>query len=354
MPRVIGIDLGTVTVDLCGIENELEGRLEESHVFLARSLPTSEVSADPASLLDLVSAHAPLDLVVGPSGYGLPLIRAVDLLGDDIQLASLAVDGEGGGIGGFRRLLHACIGSALPIVFTPGVIHLATVPPHRKVNRVDMGTADKVCAVALAIAQEARRTRRPVDAVSFLFLELGGAFSAAIAVQDGRIVDGAGGTSGPMGQQAAGALDGEVAFLAGQMTKTLLFRGGAQSLDPDDATDAFVESAAKAVAAMAVSAPGVTTLVLSGRLADDEPLRAALTARLRPLLGDLTVVRLDGFAPGLKQGAQGAALVADGLAGGAHAALVDRLGLRDAWGTVLDHLRIIDPADARRRLGLAS
>lgn len=350
MPRVIGIDLGTVSVDLCG--------LDDGRVFLARSLPTADVSADPARLLDLVAAQAPVDLVVGPSGYGLPLTRAADLIGDDIQLASLAIDGDqpggGGGIGGFRRLLHACVESALPIVLTPGVVHLATVPPHRKVNRVDMGTADKVCAVALAIAQESRRTGQPPDLTSFLFLELGGAFSAAVAVRDGQIVDGAGGTAGPMGQHAAGALDGEVAFLAGQVTKAMLFGGGARTLDPDDADDAFADSAAKAVAAMAVSAPGVRTIVLSGRLADDEALRLALVARLTPVLGELTIVRLEGFAPGVKQGAQGAALVADGLAGGAHAALVARLGIRDAWGTVLDHLRVIDPDDARRRLGLAS
>ena len=51
-----------------------------------------------------------------------------------------------------------------------------------------------------------------------------------------------------------------------------------------------------------------------------------------------------------KQGAQGAALIADGLAGGRCAALVERLRIREATGTVLDHLHVISPETARRRL----
>ena len=54
-----------------------------------------------------------------------------------------------------------------------------------------------------------------------------------------------------------------------------------------------------------------------------------------------------------KQAAQGAALLADGLAGGKSAALVDAMGIREARGTVLDHLYVISPAQARVRLGIA-
>jgi predicted butyrate kinase (DUF1464 family) len=45
--------------------------------------------------------------------------------------------------------------------------------------------------------------------------------------------------------------------------------------------------------------------------------------------------------------------VADGLAGGASAALVDVIGIRQASGTVFDHLHVISPAAARMRLGIA-
>jgi predicted butyrate kinase (DUF1464 family) len=259
--------------------------------------------------------------------------------------------------------------SATPVVLTPGVVHLASVPAHRKVNRVDMGTADKLCAAALAVRQQARRRGCREQDVSFILLELGGAFTAAIAVQNGRVVDGAGGTSGPIGARAAGALDGEVAFLAGSVSKRLLFGGGAATIAgvPDApseslaapstprghlAWEAYIESAVKAVAALGVSVPGAYEVILSGRLAPIAGVRDELARRLASVHASAPVQVLTGFAQVAKQAAQGAALIADGLAGGQSAALVETLGIREASGTVLDHLYVIDPVAARARLGI--
>ncbi|HET9567318.1 MAG TPA: DUF1464 family protein, partial [Vicinamibacterales bacterium] len=92
MPRVIGIDPGTVSLDICG--------LEAGRVFLDETIPTEDALADPALILALLERTAPLDLVVGPSGFGLPLTNARDLTESDIRLACLAPRGESSGIGG--------------------------------------------------------------------------------------------------------------------------------------------------------------------------------------------------------------------------------------------------------------
>ena len=282
MPRVIGIDPGTVSIDLCGLDDGQR---------LPRPVAADARGARATIRTDRDCSRTPieprrLDLIAGPSGYGLPLVRARDLTEHDIRLAQLTAEGEtSGGIGGLGSLMRMLARSSLPIVFTPGVVHLASVPAHRKVNRVDMGTADKVCAVALAVHEQAGRLGCSERDVSFILLELGGAFTAAIAVEHGSIVDGVGGTSGPLGLRGAGALDGEVAFLAGSVSKGLLFTGGVAAIaGPPDAPAAaiadpahaarsarpggvFGKSLSKPSPLLTVSAPDAREVILSGRVA---------------------------------------------------------------------------------------
>jgi predicted butyrate kinase (DUF1464 family) len=338
MPRVIGIDAGTVTLDVVG--------LDDGRVFLERSFPAADVLADPATLSAMLESAAPLDLVVAPSGYGLPLTPVRDLSDDDLAMAFLAAPGERGGIAGLKALLRALAQLPVDVVVTPGVIHLPTVPAHRKVNRVDMGTSDKVCAVALAVHEQSASGEGGPDEASFILVELGGAFTAAVAVEHGRIVDGLGGSSGPLGARACGAWDGEVAFLAGHVSKAMMFTGGAETIGGADGLAAYQESALKAIAALSVSAPLARDVMLSGRYASRV---GAVLARQ----GDRRVLTL-GHSVTTTQGAYGAALIADGLAGGAAKAIVDRLAIREASGSVLDHLHVIAPAAARARLGIGT
>ena len=333
VPRVIGIDPGTVSIDVCGLAGDT--------VFLDRAVETATALADPAAFLTMLYEVAPVDLIVGPSGYGLPLVPGLELTEDDLRLAVLTESGETGGLGGLSSLIRALASSRLPVVFTPGVVHLPSVPAYRKINRVDMGTADKVCAVALAIDEQRRRRRCAPGDVSLILLELGGAFTAAVAVDRGRIVDGLGGTSGPIGRLGSGGWDGEVAYLAGHVTKAMLFQGGT------DSDTAYVESALKAIAALMVSVPGPFEIVLSGRFAH-EYLDAFAARVSRP------VRVLEGFGTTAKHAAQGAALIANGLTGGAARPMIDTLGLRDARGSALDYLTVIPREAARRRLGLVA
>ena len=252
-----------------------------------------------------------------------------------------------------RTIVRALIGAGIPLVFGPGAIHLPTVPRHRKWNRIDLGTADKVASAALGIVDQARRLEVPYAETSFVLLELGGAFSAALAVDGGAIVDGLGGSAGPIGARACGALDAEAAYLiGGALSKRTVFSGGA--LDPSGALDlaspaalaalraepaardgwlALEEGAAKAVLALTASVPAPREVLVTGRLADTPGLLDSLAERL----ASIAEVHP---AAAVKSAARGAALLADGLAGGRYAPLVDGLRLRAAHGGVLDHLRM--------------
>jgi predicted butyrate kinase (DUF1464 family) len=303
----------------------------------------------------LLTRQGPYDLVYGPSGYGLPLVPAAEVGEHELSEMVLVRPDEAraeAGIGGMRSLLRSLARSGLPVVFGPGVIHLSSVPPHRKYNRIDLGTADKVCAAAYAIVDQSTRSAIAPHETAMILLELGGAFSAALAIAGGQVVDGVGGSSGPLGVRAAGALDGELAYLLGPaLRKQTLYTGGA--LDPAGAlaiTDleslwsapayaegwtALIESVAKAVRGLLVSVPTPHEVVVSGRLARVGGLIAALAASL----GDVAPVVA--LTPGrASEAAHGAALLADGLAGGRSAPLVELLKLRESSGSALDHLRI--------------
>lgn len=345
MARVIGIDPGTVSFDLCGLEND--------QVFLDRSIPTAEVVSQPETLVDLLARAMPVDLIAGPSGYGLPLVSIDRLTDREINLAYLPRDsGQTEGIGGLRRVIGALRSAHLPVIFTPGVVHLPTVPAYRKANRLDMGTADKVCAAALAIEDQASRLEIEYRETSFVLVELGRAFSAVLAVQGGRVVDGMGGSSGPMGYRALGAMDGELAYLLGRFSKAVLFSGGAAYLagSPDlpaeelgrrsdpkarGAREALIEAVLKAVAVEQTVAAQAREIILSGPVTKIE----WVADRLREVLSRFAPVQHShGFAQVAKEAAQGAALLADGLAGGSRRGLLEAMQIRKASGTILDHL----------------
>ncbi|HSQ54837.1 MAG TPA: DUF1464 family protein, partial [Gemmata sp.] len=238
-------------------------------------------------------------------------------------------------------MLHALRDSGLPVVFLPGIIHLPTVPTHRKLNRIDMGTPDKVCASALALWQHNRDEPAAV-------VEFGSAFTAIMVLKDRQIVDGLGGSTGSLGGMSCGAWDGEAAYLLSPLTKNDLFRGGVSDIaDRETARAAFRESFAKAISGL-LNIHGFRDIYYGGTLLNTD------SDLVQQALGELPSSfyrrHYGGDIPGawVKHAAQGAALIANGLAGGEMSPMVEALRLRDASGTALDYLTHPRAAEVRK------
>jgi predicted butyrate kinase (DUF1464 family) len=341
--RVAGADPGTSSLDLLVLEN---GVVAGQHRFAPQ-----ELQGDPATAVRWLREQGPFDLISGPSGYGLPLVRAADCSARERALMTLVRPDEEGrrqGVLGFAALLRELCGSGLPVVFLPAVVHLDTVPVHRKINRIDLGTPDKLCVAALAVAR--RAADHGYGDYHACVVELGSAFTACVVLRGGQVVDGLGGTSGPFGWCSGGAWDGEAAYLLSPLSKSDLFTGGAAAAGPTAGRRRFVESLTQAVGGL-LAVTSFDEVVLSGRLLEAEP---ELAHDAQRCLSELCpVVRLESL-PGawVKHAAQGAALLADGLAGGRWAPLVEQLRLHAAAGSVLDGLTYPRAAEVRAWFGV--
>jgi predicted butyrate kinase (DUF1464 family) len=332
MVRVIGIDPGTKSFDFFGLEDDA--------VILDTSISTRDIIKD-AGLLSEIIIKTGADMVVGPSGFGVPVTGIKDIGERELFLMSLIKKEDKKSILGLRASISKMKQNKLPVVFIPSVIHLSTVPQYRKLNKIDMGTADKLCCAALGIRDQALRYKKNYSETSFILLEMGFGYTAAIAVKEGKIVDGIGGSSGNIGFLSLGGMDAELAYLLGGFNKELVFRGGIEMLaekpeklmENEGALNAYLEGAIKDV--LSLTAPvKPREILVSGRISRVKGLFDELKKRL-----DFPVRRLEGFAvKNVKEAAQGAALIANGLAGGRYSELIDVMQIREAKGTSLDYI----------------
>ena len=69
--RVIGIDPGTGSFDFFGVE--------DGEIIMDTSVSVPEVAENPGVLMDTVRGALPLDIIVGPSGYGMPVTPIRDI-----------------------------------------------------------------------------------------------------------------------------------------------------------------------------------------------------------------------------------------------------------------------------------
>jgi predicted butyrate kinase (DUF1464 family) len=347
MVRVIGIDPGTKSFDLCGLDDE--------EVILDISISTKDIVKDP-ELLSNIIIQTRADFVVGPSGFGIPVTNIKDIGERDLFLMSLIKKEDTKSMLGLRASINRMKHNRLPVHFLPGVIHLPTVPYYRKLNRIDMGTADKLCCAALGIRDQATRFNIGYNETSFILLEMGFGYTAAIAVNKGQIVDGIGGSVGNIGFLSLGGMDSELAYLLGGFNKELVFRGGVEKLtrSPDelmenkDALNAYLEGAIKDVLQLTASVKPREILV-SGRISRVEGLLDELKKRL-----DVAPLRkLDGFSTkNVKEAAQGAAIVANGLAGGSYLQLIGVMKIREAKGTSLDYILLPEIEALKKDYGI--
>ena len=107
--RVVGCDPGTSSLDLL--------LLADGGVAGGARIEPEPGSAD--RLLAQLAAWGPLDLIAGPSGYGVPLRRTDELTEADVEAMSLVRPDERGhsvGVGGFRSWVRALAASGLPVI----------------------------------------------------------------------------------------------------------------------------------------------------------------------------------------------------------------------------------------------
>jgi len=361
--RVVGVDPGTKSFDIVCVEGP--------RVVYEKSINTAELAEKPELLIDALN-EAGAEYVVAPSGYGVPVTRGDEVLDAEkftveILLLSSEEDirrgielGEVGAqvyvaMAKLAKRIVSSYGSRA--FFIPSIVLLPTIPFHRKLNKIDMGTADKLAAAFVAVHAFARDEGIDYGDVNVVVAELGYGYNAAIAVEGGKIVDAVGGTAASIGTLTAGSLDLEVVAHAGKWHRWDVFYGGifhlAKVYDMSALAKAYenseeplaslflayIEGVAKDIArARAVFKPPrkVETVILTGRHSK-VPLVVKL---LREHLPDMEV-RPSGVLEGAsmsKEAGQGYAAIGEGIAGGYFSRLVKHMGIDRACGTVADYV----------------
>ena len=324
--RVVGIDPGTYSFDLFGME-------DNKGIIGDESVKSEDIFKNPYILMEKLEELTPLDIIIGPSGWGIPLKSIKDMTDHDIG-RMIPLDTKVAVNEGIKNVLLEMKKREMPVYFTPGVVHLKTVPAYRKWNKFDMGTADKVCCVALGIKDQSERLNISFNETSFIYVEMGYGFTAVIGVESGKIVDGIGGTNGALGFIACGGMDAELAIrLKPPLTQDIVFRHGlkdfvGKDIEPQDlksykeAMTLLGESVEKDVASMLVSVTYPKEIILSGRLIQYEFIQRELADKLKKYGSAIKIKKLSRTA---KEAACGAYIIGEGLLGGKYHKLVENM-----------------------------
>lgn len=367
MVKAVGIDSGTKTMDIFGFDDE------DGSTIIDVAIPRDEITKSAKlvieKLRDAQAILGKIDAIVGPSGYGMQLKKAHDATDEEIAEATFVTEADIKKrlrIIGLRELMLLLReADDLNTYFTQGIIQLKTVPKYRKINKIDMGTSDKLLSAILATKDQAERIKIPYNETSFILLEVGFGYTSAVAIQNGLIVDAMAGTAGFPSFLGMGFLDSEVAYavanVTGDFSKQLLFAGGVSSfagIDPSKPLEEFVknaktnpqikegyklmlESIMKDVASLLPSVKP-REIVLSGRFMRIPEFTADLKIELSDFFATtglkVGISVLQGKAAVTKQAAEGAAVFANGLAGGKYKQLVHTMRLQESEGSVFSNI----------------
>ncbi len=300
--RALGIDPGTSRWAFAFLE---DGKLAEE-----AAIPSAEIKKRPEKVLDFTSRA---DLTVAPSGYGRPVKRVSKLSERDFFEILLRRGGDSE-VMGLERVLRLLKKERVNAHIIPGVKLLPTVPKRRKKGKIDMGTPDKLCVAIAGIVDQTKRLGISYNHTSFVLAEIGAGFDAFLAVKDGQIVDGIGGT---ISSGTWRGRDGEIMYLRGELRK-------ADLLKDKVSVDVIAKGAINDIR----------------KLREECCLREVLVSgsKSEMLLGLLkyefkSVRRLESC--GSSNAAYGAAIIADGLAGGRYEELVDLVKIKEAKGSNL-------------------
>jgi len=284
-----------------------------------------------------------VDCIGAPSGYGLPLKLLQQLTDEDYFLLALKRGEEPYMLRTFLKKLSSYVNC--PCYILPSVKHLSTVPVWKKINRIDLGTADKLCAAAWSMYNFALEREIELVDINLVHVELGYGFNAFISVEQGKITGGIGGSCSSSGFSSGGFLDAEIAYLLRKtMSKSTVFSGGggagkvktpAELITIDkNLWEAYLNGILVDIARVDPDNQ-LDVVYLSGRFSNDSILVKTLEDKLKRRGKNVVQSKSDDFS---SFAAKGSAMIVNGIMGGDFESLVDTLEISAASGSVLDYI----------------
>ena len=223
-PRSRASTPGTISFDVCV--------LDDGEVILERSFSTEAVGADPAPLVETLTGPRPLPARARP-GRLRAAARPRRAVGErELSLMVLCAPTSREAVSASAGCARSCARSSPPAFRSCSGRERSTcrrsratgMEPHRS---GDGGQGRERSALhRRPVPPAGRRLRRHL----FRHARARWGVQRGLAIDAGRIVDGIGGSAGPIGARACGALDAEVAYLSAARCRSARCSAAARSI----------------------------------------------------------------------------------------------------------------------------